>query len=204
MRLSHMIASIMMGVTWTQAVKGNQYSLFDFTTASNVDNWSEISDTVRTPGMSKAVLTLQKTQLFQRGIFFTLLNPQPNGAGFAGVRMPTTWDLSGYTNIEIKCRAQGNNEHYKVVLRHKGLASNDDTSYEQTFEVPVTNKEFSTISLPLKNFKPYYRGQEVLNGTPLDTANITTFGLQVFGGVYSPFKQHGVSALEIETIVATI
>ncbi|CAG5097125.1 Protein of unknown function [Cotesia congregata] len=176
MKLSHMIASIMMGVTWTQAVKGNRYSLFDFTTASNVDNWSEISDTVRTPGMSKAVLTLQKTQLFQRGIFFTLLNPQPNGAGFAGVRMPTTWDLSGYTSIEIKCRAQGNNEHYK----------------------------FSTISLPLKNFKPYYRGQEVLNGTPLDTANITTFGLQVFGGVYSPFKQSGVSALEIETIVATI
>lgn len=174
--------------------------------------------------MSKAVLTLQKTQLFQRGVFFTLLNPQPNGAGFAGVRMPVTWDLSEYANIEIKCRAQGNNEHYKVVLRHKGLASNDDTSYEQTFDVsvhlfpekipnfpnkslfqvPVTNKEFSTISLPLKNFKPYYRGQEVLNGTPLDTANITTFGLQVFGGVYSAFKQQGVSALEIETIVATI
>ena len=25
-------------------------------------------------------------QVFQRGIFFALLNPQPNGAGFAGVK----------------------------------------------------------------------------------------------------------------------
>lgn len=87
--------------------------------------------------MSKAVLTLQKTQLFQRGIFFTLLNPQPNGAGFAGVRIPVNWDLSEYNNIEIKCRAQGHNEHYKLVLRHKGLAANEDISYEQTFDVSI-------------------------------------------------------------------
>ncbi|XP_008553447.1 uncharacterized protein LOC103575436 [Microplitis demolitor] len=204
MRLSHMIAGIMMGVTWTQAVKGNKLSLFDFTTASNVNSWTEISDTVRTQGMSKAVLTLQKTQLFQRGIFFTLLNPQPNGAGFAGVRIPVNWDLSEYNNIEIKCRAQGHNEHYKLVLRHKGLAANEDISYEQTFDVSLTNTEFTTISLPLKNFKPYYRGREIPNGDPLDTANITMFGLQLYGGVYSPFKQYGVSALEVETITAAI
>ncbi|XP_057327723.1 uncharacterized protein LOC130669065 [Microplitis mediator] len=204
MRLCHMIASIMMGVTWTQAVKGNKLTLFDFTTASNVNSWTEISDTVRTQGMSKAVLTLQKTQLFQRGIFFTLLNPQPNGAGFAGVRIPVNWDLTEYNNIEIKCRAQGNNEHYKIVLRHEGLASNEDISYEQTFDVSLTDKEFTTISLPLKNFKPYYRGREIPNGDPLDTANITMFGLQLYGGVYSPFKQYGVSALEVETITAAI
>lgn len=109
--------------------------LFDFTTANNVENWSEISDTVRTVGMSKAVLSLQKTQVFQRGIFFTLLNPQPNGAGFAGVRMHTTWNLSDYRNIEIKCRGQGNNENYKIVLRHKGQSSNDDVEYEHFFTV---------------------------------------------------------------------
>ena len=40
-------------------------------------------------GMSKATLTLQKLNkesigVEQRAIIFALLNPQPNGAGFAG------------------------------------------------------------------------------------------------------------------------
>lgn len=100
-----------------------------------MDNWKEISDTVRTVGKSKAVLTLQTTQVFQRAIFFTLLNPQPNGAGFAGVRTMTKLNLSGFKNIEITCRGQGNNSHYKVILRHRGLHSNEDITYEQFFVV---------------------------------------------------------------------
>lgn len=54
--------------------------------------------------------------------------------------------------------------------------------------------------LPLTNFKPYYRGREIPDAKPLDTANITMLGLQVYGGVYLPIKQKGVSALEIENI----
>ena len=49
----------------------------------------EYSDTVRGAGMSKATLTLQSLTkdiigVEQRAVFFALLNPQPNGAGFAG------------------------------------------------------------------------------------------------------------------------
>ncbi|EFN64622.1 hypothetical protein EAG_03774 [Camponotus floridanus] len=128
--------------------------LFDFTNVQSLDDWREVSDTVRTVGKSKAVLTLQTSQLFQRAVFFTLLNPQPNGAGFAGIRKA----------------------------------------------VPISDNEFFTITLPLKDFKSYYRGREIPDGEPLDTANITTFEFQIYGGVYSPIKQHGVSALEIETV----
>lgn len=105
----------------------------------NVDNWNEISDTVRTVGKSKAVLVLQTTQVFQRAIFFTLLNPQPNGAGFAGVRTMTNLNLSNFENIEINCRGQGSNNHYKVVLRDRGLHSNEDITYEQFFLVNLSN-----------------------------------------------------------------
>lgn len=174
--------------------------LFDFTTADDVNSWTEISDTVRTVGKSKAILTLQTTQIFQRAVFFTLLNPQSNGAGFAGVRTITNLNLSNNENIKITCRGQGANRHYKVILRHKGRHSNEDITYEQFFTAPMSTTEFSTVTLALQDFKPYYRGQELPDAEPLDTANITMFGLQVFGGVYSDIKQRGVSALEIQTI----
>ncbi|XP_014473532.1 PREDICTED: uncharacterized protein LOC106743833 isoform X2 [Dinoponera quadriceps] len=176
--------------------------LFDFTSAQNVDDWREMSDTVRTVGKSKAVLTLQTSQLFQRAVFFTLLNPQANGAGFAGVRTPTNLDLSRFKDIEITCRGQGQNSNYKISLRHKGQDSNADLSYEQFFTVLMSNDEFSTVTLPLKDFKPYYRGHEMPDGEPLDTTNITMFEFQIYGGVYMPIKQRGVSALEIETVAA--
>lgn len=186
-----------------RSISGHKEILFDFTTVENVDNWREISDTVRTVGKSKAVLALQTTQVFQRAIFFTLLNPQPNGAGFAGIRTMTNLNLSNFENIEINCRGQGNNSHYKIVLRHKGLHSNEDITYEQFFMAPMSDIDFSTVTLPLVNFKPYYRGREVPDAEPLDTANITMLGLQVFGGVYLPKKQKGVSALEVENILVS-
>jgi hypothetical protein len=37
--------------------------LFDFTTAASVANWTEMSDPVRTVGMSKAIMALQTTQV---------------------------------------------------------------------------------------------------------------------------------------------
>ncbi|KOC67605.1 hypothetical protein WH47_10380 [Habropoda laboriosa] len=65
---------------------------------------------------------------------------------------------------------------------------------------PMSNTDFSSVVLPLTNFKPYYRGKEVPDAEPLDTANITMLGLQVYGGVYLSIKQRGVSALEIKNI----
>lgn len=37
--------------------------------------------------MSKASFSLQRSRLFQRAVVFALLNPQPNGAAFAGVKV---------------------------------------------------------------------------------------------------------------------
>lgn len=67
----------------------------------------------------------------------------------------------------------------------------------------MSNEEFFTVTLNLKDFKPYYRGHEIPNSEPLDTANITMFEFQIYGGVYLPIKQYGVSALEIETVAVS-
>lgn len=64
----------------------------------------------------------------------------------------------------------------------------------------MLNSEFITVRLPLEDFKPYYRGREIPDGEPLDPANVTMFEFQIYGGVYLPIKQRGVSALEIETV----
>lgn len=66
----------------------------------------------------------------------------------------------------------------------------------------MSNDEFSEVQLKLTNFKAFYRGREVMDVDPLNTSNITSFGIQIFGGVYSEFKQAGVSALIIETVSA--
>lgn len=117
----------------------------------------EISDTVREVGKSKASLVLQQTQVFQRAIFFTLLNPQPNGAGFAGVRTRTNWNLSSVKNIKITCRGQGSNENYKIVLRHNGLESNDDISYEQFFTVSFNfSKKFYFLIYNIIKFIKFF------------------------------------------------
>lgn len=126
------------GFACSAAESSSFVKIADFTSPlAKVDDWVEQSDTVRKVGMSKAALVLQRTQEFQRAVFFTLLNPQPNGAGFAGVRTFTHLDLTNRTAIAISCRAQGQNFEYKVVLRHRGLNDDPNPTYEQTFQVRI-------------------------------------------------------------------
>jgi len=178
--------------------------LFDFTNStSSVNDWIEISDTERDVGKSKGVLVQQKTQQFQRAIFFSLLNPQPNGAAFVGIAYrKKSFDLSEFTGLKLNIRAQGENFVYKVILRHHNEESSLQPSYENIFE--ADQNKFIEKYLSFSDFKPYSRGQPLNPNTtpPLDRTNITSIGLQIFGGVYSSIKQHGTSSLEIDSILA--
>ncbi len=111
--------------------------LFDFTNStSSVDDWIEISDTERDVGKSKGIFVQQKTEQFQRAIFFSLLNPQPNGAAFAGIAYrKNSFDLSSFTGLKLSVRAQGENFVYKLILRHHNEESSLQPSYENFFEV---------------------------------------------------------------------
>lgn len=109
--------------------------LFDFTKNDDVDEWTEQSDTVRDVGMSKAVLVIHKNMAYRRAIFFALLNPQLNGAGFAGIRAIKSYDLTGYTSLQVQCRGQGQFNGFKVVLRHKNLNDEPNYSFEHYFQV---------------------------------------------------------------------
>lgn len=176
--------------------------LFDFTApGADVSTWIESSDTVRQPGMSKATLVLQRAQLFQRAIFFALLNPQPNGAGFAGVRHPVDFDLSSFSSVKMKVRGQGTTTHFKIVLKHHGEVGDGSPSYEYFF---TASNEFQVLNLPLNQFLPFWRGQPLKDAEPLDSSNITSFGIQFYGGVYEQHKQFGPATLEIDWVKASI
>ena len=53
-----------------------------------------------------ATIVLQKTQVFRRAVLFALLNPQPNGAGFASMNkdLNYAYDFTGFSGIEICLR----------------------------------------------------------------------------------------------------
>ncbi|CAG9784491.1 unnamed protein product [Diatraea saccharalis] len=183
----------------SDAMVAEQY-LFDFTKSDGVDIWQEQSDTVRDVGMSKAVFVLHQNLGFRRAIFFALLNPQPNGAGFAGIRAIKRFNLTGHTMLQIRCRGQGQYNGYKMVLRHKDLNDEPNYSFEQNFQAP--KDEFEVKNLLFTDFKAYYRGKRVNNNETLDTSQISSLGIQVYGGVYQPVKQKGPATLEIDWIKA--
>jgi len=179
----------------------DQEILFDFTTIPGLDTWEESSDTARDVGMSKASFVLQKTQKYQRAIFFALLNPQPSGACFAGVVSETNFDSSEYKAIWLKLRGvQGELWRYKVILRNQEISNQRD--YEAFFMVDTTacNSELE-ITLPLDEFKAYYRGKPDPDAPPLNSSNVIGLGIQAAGGVYETVKQSGAGAIEIDWII---
>merc|ERR1719348_922570 len=173
--------------------------------SEDVDNWWESSDTVREPGKSKAAFVLQKSKLFQRAVFFAMLNPQPNGAGFAGVKTNVTEEFGllseNSEGFYFICRAQGNLKHWKIVLTNEEFGTGSPKyTYEAKFEVNIDSEDFETIKIPFADFKAFYRGAVVFDAPPLDLQKIGLFGFQTFGGVYDEFKQQGVGSLEIDIV----
>jgi len=185
--------------------------LFDFTDPKifgeeEAASWWESSDTVRSAGMSKAVFSLQRSVRFQRAVLFAMINPQPNGAGFAGVKSNISFseeDLKTKPQgFLLKLRGQGQLKYWKVVLTDSDQVGLPLVyTYEHKFPLnSLNNREMEEVHLPLTEFAAFFRGQQVEDAPPLDLTKIGAFGLQTFGGVYDDFKQSGVGTLEIDSI----
>merc|ERR1719370_1190914 len=185
--------------------------LFDFTDPAlfgeeQAASWWESSDTVRSAGMSKAVFSLQRSVRFQRALLFAIINPQPNGAGFAGMKSNITFSDEQLKvkpqGFLLKLRGQGQLQYWKVVLTNSDqLGLPLLYTYEHKFHLhSLNNGEMEEVHLPLTEFAAFFRGQQVEDAPPLDLNKIGAFGLQTFGGVYDDFKQSGVGSLEINSI----
>lgn len=111
--------------------------LFNFQHLHHLQDWSEVSDTVRQEGKSKATFDLYKTHRKQSAILFSLLNPLPNGACFSGIRTITNdLNLEQFKYISFECTTQGQASIYKIILRNNDLNEKNPT-YEQKFKVLI-------------------------------------------------------------------
>ena len=179
---------------------GKPSIFFDFTHPV-ATQWSEVSDTVRPAGLSKATWgSVTSTEGGTYFVLFTLLNPQPNGAGFAGISARVSWNLSSASVLGFKARSLGN-PFYGIVL--KDPSCQDDYFQAQLKTVPDDSEEgdYSHYHVNLSEFERFYQGSPI-TGPSLQRANITEFGIRMIGGVYQSFKQEGVSSLQLKSVWA--
>merc|ERR1711973_113119 len=179
--------------------------LFDFTseefTQDDLALWREASDTVKSSGMSKAALELQKTQVFQRAIFFAVLNLQENGVGYAGFNTDIGLaEYEDYTGFVIKARSQGTLSYWKLVMKElKADNTPSPINYEYSFAMTNFLDAFEEIRIPFADFKAYLFDGEV-DARPVNLAMVMLFGLQAHGGHNLDYEQFGVGSLEIDQI----
>jgi hypothetical protein len=130
--------------------------------------------------------------VFQRAEMFAVINPQPNGAGFAGVKSNVTFeDVDGKEGVLLQCRGHGSLKYWKVVLLTDSefLGLTKLYTYEAKFPVNLDSEDFETVVHPFSEFKAFYKGQEIQGAPKMDLKKIGAFGLQTFGGVYDELKQ---------------
>mmetsp|Transcript_34088 Transcript_34088/g.95969 ORF Transcript_34088/g.95969 Transcript_34088/m.95969 type:complete len:210 (-) Transcript_34088:3039-3668(-) len=169
------------------------YVLFNWTDSSTTSEFYEVSDTVRTTGMSKASLGLTESREYRWATFLAVLNPQASSACFAGMETAynETLDFSPYQVMVVNGRIQGDYAIMKIVLENPTEA----VTFEQFFKA---DGGFSDYKLPLADFECHYRGDAC--SVPFDPSKIRTFGVQAAGGVYETFTQSGVAAFEMQYV----
>ena len=149
-----------------------------------VNNWSIVNDDVM-GGISKSFLSINENQNL---IFKGYLSLENNG-GFASSRLNISKEkLKGVKSFKIKFKGDGNT--YKLRLRQNYRRA----SYSSDF-VSVKNK-WIEVDLPVKNFKPTWRGYTYSDYPPIEIEKINSLGLHISD------KQEGKFVLEIQYIKA--
>lgn len=177
--------------------------LFDFNKYSDPSDWIEVSDTTRSAGKSKAIMTIVEAETVRRAVFFALLNPLPDTACFAGMRKfyDTPQDWSEYLYIVMnRVRNQGENTQYKFIIQDDKSLHNSSLIFEGFFDVtsfPEDDEGFIYVTYPLDKVLCTYHGKYC--NLQVNTTQIYSVGLQIAGGVYiENMDQYGPATLEID------
>ena len=120
--------------------------IIDFDKEANIDNWRIVNDVVM-GGKSTAAFQLNENG---HGVFSGNVSLENNG-GFASVRYRFPKIIvKNYKNIKLKVKGDGKRYQFRIKA-----SQNDRHSYIQYFE---TNKEWPTITIPLSEMYPTFRG----------------------------------------------
>ncbi|MFT4861938.1 MAG: NADH dehydrogenase [ubiquinone] 1 alpha subcomplex assembly factor 1 [Pseudohongiellaceae bacterium] len=111
-------------------------------------------------------------------------NTNTNGGGFSSIRtQPLTLDLSAYTGIRVKVKADGRRYTWgiKTDARWRGRRINYWADFDTLADEPII------IDIPFTNFLPQFRGFK-LDGPELDTSQIAEFALYQYDKTDGPFE----------------
>ena len=157
-------------------------SLTSFNADSPDFDWYVQNDNVM-GGRSEGGFDISSGQLIFSG------NTNTNGGGFSSIRtQPLKLDLSAYTGIRVKVKADGRRYtwHLQTNARWRGRRVN----YWADFDTLAD--ESNIIDIPFTNFFPQFRGFR-LDGFELDTSQITEFGLYQYDKTDGPFELRLIS-----------
>jgi hypothetical protein len=157
-----------------------------FLTSFNADSpdfgWYVQNDNVM-GGRSEGGFDISSGQLIFSG------NTNTNGGGFSSIRtQPLKLDLSAYTGIRVKVKADG--RRYTWQLQTDARWRGRRVNYWADFDTLAD--ETTVIEFPFTNFSPQFRGFR-LDGPELDTSQITEFGLYQYDKTDDPFELRLIS-----------
>lgn len=158
--------------------------LFDFAHSSATQGWTAIDDRV----MGGVSLSRLRHDPRGHAVFEGEVSLDRNG-GFASVRSsPSVRGQSDARACMIELR--GGHKQFKLSLfTDDGL---DSLNYQTSFA--ADSDDWQTLSLPLTDFRPSFRGREIQGASVLDPAQIRQVGLMIAA------RQVGNFALDIRRI----
>jgi hypothetical protein len=160
--------------------------LFRFESAASVADWSAIDDTVM-GGVSRSRMRHDPAG---HAVFEGTVSME-YGGGFASVRsLPADFGVSGAVSYVLDVRGDG--KRFKLNLRTDDTF--DGVNYQAAFETPAGT--WTMVRLPLRDFRPTFRGRAVTGAPPLDPARVRQIGLMIAD------RQAGPFALSVRSICA--
>ena len=116
-------------------------------------------------------------------------NTNTHGGGFSSIRtQPLELDLSAYTGIRVKVKADG--RRYTWGIQTDALWRGRRINYWADFDT-LANQTM-VIDIPFVNFLPQFRGFK-LDGPELDTGQIAEFSLYQYDKTDGPFALRLIS-----------
>ena len=165
-----------MHLTMNTAVAAER-TLFDFTTATNVQGWQVVNDDVM-GGISTSRFEVTNGLAVFRGE----LSLENNG-GFASARSsPVRQNLAGLNAFVVRVRGDG--RRYKFTVR---TGSGFDTPiYQCAFT--TRRGEWMEHRLAFKDFVPTFRGRALTDAPALDPAKVVSVGFLISDKQAGPFQ----------------
>ena len=116
-------------------------------------------------------------------------NTNTNGGGFSSIRtQPLKLDLSAYTGIRVKVKADG--RRYTWGIQTNARWRGRRVNYWADFDTLAD--ETNVIDIPFTSFFPQFRGFK-LEGPEIDLSQINEFALYQYDKTDGPFNLHLIS-----------